>query len=197
MFYEQNQILNVLNCAKCSKEFDEPRLLPCGNTVCNDCISALTIYSNPNTNMFDCAMCFDEHMRPAKGFPIVNSLLKLIEQKPHKVYRGKVVETFQLNLDAIHNKKEQLKSDLNNGEDTIKQHCMNLRCEVHASAEKIILEINELTDCMIADINHYEKKCISRFQTSTGDTQKQFFDQTIDKIRNGVHTYAIYNSTKN
>ena len=195
MFFEQNQILTVLNCAKCLKEFDEPRLLPCGNTVCNNCITSLTVAKNPNTNIFDCAMCLEEHLLPAKGFPLNKSLLTLIEQKPKEVYRGRVVEEFKQNLEAIYNKNELLKSDLNNGEDTIKQHCMNLRCEVHASADTAILRINELTDSMIDEINIYEKECISSFQTGRGDTklvEQQSFEKTIDQIDQFHKEWSAY-----
>ena len=195
MFYEQNQILNVLNCAKCSKEFDEPRLLPCGKTVCNDCISALTIYSNPNSNMFDCAMCLDEHFMPSKGFPLNESLLKLLEQKPSEVYRGKVVETFKNNLESVHNKKQQLEFNLNNGEDTIKEHCMNLRCLIHASAETTIVKVNELADSLINQIIKYETECINSFQSiSEGkqSTQKQRFQQQFDKIEKFYMEWSVY-----
>ena len=196
MFFEQNQILTVLNCSKCTKEYDEPRMLPCGNTVCNDCITALTISKNPNTNMFDCAMCLDEHLIPVKGFPLNKTLMTLIGQKPKEVYRGKVVEEFKLNLESIYNKKDKLKSDLNNGEDTIKQHCMNLRCDVHASADTAILRINELADSMIEEINKYETECISSFQTScTGERQlaeKECFEQTVDQIESFHREWSLY-----
>ena len=75
MFFEQDQILTVLNCSKCINRIDEPRLLPCGNTVCNDCITTLTVSRNPNSNMFECAMCLNEHMLPNEEFPLNKSLL--------------------------------------------------------------------------------------------------------------------------
>ena len=164
MFYDQNQILNILNCSKCLKEFDEPRLLPCGNTVCNNCITILTRSRNPMAKYFECAMCLDEHVMPIKGFPINKSLLKLLEQKPKQVYRGKLVEEFEANLESIRAKNQQLEFDLNNADDKIKEHCMNLRCQVHAAADIAILKINELSDSMFAEINEYERECIRSFQ---------------------------------
>ena len=192
MFFEQNQILTVLNCSKCTKEYDEPRMLPCGNTVCNDCITALTISKNPNTNMFDCAMCLDEHLIPVKGFPLNKSLMTLIGQKPKEVYRGKVVEEFKLNLESIYNKKDKLKSDLNNGEDTIKQHCMNLRCDVHASADTAILRINELTDSMIEEINKYEVECLTNLQMTSSGQEAKKIEQTFKKIEAFYKEWSLY-----
>ena len=185
MFYEQNQILSVLNCSKCSKEFDEPRLLPCGNTVCNECILTLTNKKKSNSNTFQCTICADEHLIPSKGFPINKSLLKVIEQKPKEVFRGKVVEEFKLNLEIISKKKERFEFQLNNGIDTIKEKCMNLRCDVHASSEKAILRIVNFTDSMISEINKYENECISSFQTTSHQSkvdQKKIFEQLIKQV---------------
>ena len=190
MFFEQNQISNVLNCSKCSKEFDEPRMLPCGITVCNECISILTNTKKANSNLFECAMCLDEHTIPSKGFPLNKSILTLIGQKPKEVFRGKVVEDFKLNLEIISKKKEQFEFQFNNGIDAIKKHCLNLRCDVHASSEKAILRINELTDSMISEINKYENKCISSFQIANNRLnlhEKQSFEQLI-KQADKFHT---------
>ena len=195
MFYEQNEILNVLNCAKCSRELDEPRLLPCGKTVCNDCISALTSSRNPNSNMFECSLCLDEHFMPSKDFPLNESLLKLLEKKPSEVYRGKVIETFTNNLESVHNKKKQMEFNLNYGEDTIKEYCMNIRCLIHASAETTIVKVNELADSLINQIIKYETECINSFQLISEDqqsTQKKLFQQQLNKIDNFYKEWSVY-----
>ncbi len=35
MFYEEAMINNELNCIKCKQRLDEPRMLPCGETICD------------------------------------------------------------------------------------------------------------------------------------------------------------------
>ena len=62
---------------------------------------------------------------------------------------------------------------------------MNLRCEVHASAETAILRINELTDSIISEINKYENESVNSFQlTNPGSklVQKQDFIKTIKQV---------------
>jgi hypothetical protein len=39
-----------LRCGKCNQKFDEPRILPCGNTVCNSCIQALVTTADKKDN---------------------------------------------------------------------------------------------------------------------------------------------------
>ncbi len=38
MFYQEASIVHLLNCQNCKLKYDEPRLMPCGKTVCNRCI---------------------------------------------------------------------------------------------------------------------------------------------------------------
>ena len=185
MFFEQNQILNVLICSKCSKHLDEPRLLPCGNTVCNKCASLLI---SSRSKMFGCALCRGEHALPDKGFPLNMSLLKLIEQKPTNVYRGKVVENFKANLESINEDKIRLEQSLKNGADAIKKHCLHMMNDVQLSAEAATRKINELSDSMIEEIKKHEDECIAAYQKA----QKLNFDPTIKQIDTFHKDWSLY-----
>ena len=131
---------------------------------------------------------------PIKGFPINKFLLKLIEQKPKEVYRGKLVEEFKVNLESIRTKNDQVEFDLNNAVERIKEHCINLRCQVNTAADIAILKINELSDSMFAEIEAYEKECIKSFQLNQvkESVQIQRFEQGIDQAEEFYKKWTAY-----
>ena len=83
MFYEESQIREFLNCPKCSKRYDEPKILPCGKVICNTCINS---YSG--TPEFCCSFCRELHKIPNCGLPICELRMNLLLTTPEEVYRS-------------------------------------------------------------------------------------------------------------
>ncbi len=52
-------------CPFCKNELDDPRLLPCGITLCSDCINKNT--KNKKLSCFDCK---EKHEVPKNGFEV-------------------------------------------------------------------------------------------------------------------------------
>ena len=40
MYYNKNEVINILNCKNCLERLDEPKILPCGETICSFCTSS-------------------------------------------------------------------------------------------------------------------------------------------------------------
>ena len=67
MFYEESKIDENVNCAKCKERLDhEPRILPCGDTVCSVCFSSIRV----DNKQFDCILCNEKHQMPEKGLTL-------------------------------------------------------------------------------------------------------------------------------
>jgi len=64
MFYDKYKVNNVLLCKNCQEQLDEPKILPCGKTVCSLCASKIKM----NGNEFDCLLCKNKHEMPKNGF---------------------------------------------------------------------------------------------------------------------------------
>ena len=88
--------------------------------------------------------------------------MTLLEKKSNYVYRGQSAEQLQLNLDLIDHELNQIKCDIGNPVDKIKEYCMNLRAQVQLSAESIIMEISKLNEALIAKIVNYEQDLLNR-----------------------------------
>lgn len=64
----------ALTCFICSSRLVDPRILPCGQTACHECIQSLT-----TKNKFGCKKCGSNHEIPSKsGFPSNLMASKLI-----------------------------------------------------------------------------------------------------------------------
>ena len=77
MFYEEEEIQNLIICPNCKKKLNDPRVVSCGQSICQDC---LTVILNAETNGLHCPGCNDFHAMPENGFmknQIVSSLIEL------------------------------------------------------------------------------------------------------------------------
>jgi len=91
MFYEENEINELIICPYCKNKYKDPRLLPCGTSLCFDCIQLITRIDAGNVK----CVCNQFHMIPVDGFFINTTLAKLVEKKPFEVYRGSLVKEFK------------------------------------------------------------------------------------------------------
>ena len=41
MFYQADKIDGILNCTVCDNKMVDPRLLPCGKSVCHQCVDVI------------------------------------------------------------------------------------------------------------------------------------------------------------
>ena len=71
MFYDENEINNTLNCPMCEIRYEEPKQLPCGQIICNYCVSKLD-------KEFNCSFCLKNHQIPTESFPTCDLISKLL-----------------------------------------------------------------------------------------------------------------------
>lgn len=180
MFYQESKINKILKCQRCQKGLDEPRLLPCGNTICNCCIHLIeTQQITKFTSEFNCSLCNKAHTMPTEGFPINLAILHLMSEQPDEIYRSEHVETLKSNLKFMKNNLNQLDLDIENGSEKIVDHCIELRRLVQLSTEEKILELNKINETLISQIDDYEKEAIAKFQKET-ISLPDFFDNKND-----------------
>jgi len=157
MFFESNEVDNLLNCKKCDGRLDEPMLLSCGSSICSHCVSSIQVNKY---NEFECLVCKDKHEMPKNGLPLNAALKDLLSYKPTKVSRGKLYDSLQRSLDDIRNKHNFMKFGIENSNDLIKEHFMDLRSDVQLTAEEVILQVNDISTKLIEKIDEYEKDTI-------------------------------------
>ena len=116
MFYEANSVNRILICLNCLQRFNIPKLLPCGESICERCLSKLTTASNRNIL---CPYCKIYHESNSMydgdgGFPTEKLLFEILNLKPVKVYRGDMFAKTESVLTQSRVNLQNLKSILDN-----------------------------------------------------------------------------------
>ena len=160
MFYEENQINEVIRCPYCQNKYNDPRLVECSSSFCMSCIELLI---KNGENGFKCPICRQFHEIPRNGYLKNSNLAKLCEMKANEVSRGSLADSLKAQLDEIKLKLAVLAKENQLGADKIKEHCDGLRNAVQLSSEQLIETIKAHNLDLIDQINHYENKSILDF----------------------------------
>ena len=170
MFYEESKIEALLKCASCNEKFDEPRNLPCGNTVCSACLETIVKTTDKRDNSFKCSMCKGSHKNAE--FPVNLIVKSLMETMPDEVFRSDLVEKFKANLNEIDRKKVDLEKHLTNGANQVREHCIELRLDVDLATETAIAEIQGHREIILKQINDYEARTVGLIETEVKTRDK-------------------------
>jgi hypothetical protein len=163
MYYETNQVNEILLCQYCQAQLEGPKLLPCGETICSFCVTSIQI----NSNIFDCLVCHQKHEMPKNGLPDNKVALKMLSVQPNRVSRGQAVDLFEKKLDEILKKYKLIKHSIENSTDLVKEHCIDLRSDVQLKTEEAIQQINDISSKIIEEIDEYEIELIGFNKTNS------------------------------
>jgi hypothetical protein len=166
MFYEAAIVDKILKCSYCTKRFDMPRALPCGESICIRCFQESVKEQSENQQKFNCCYCKQEHPIPDGGFPPSRHLELLLQTSSGEIYRSKAVDELKKQLDAVRLDYYELSSCLENGMDMIKDRCSLLKHQVQMKAESLVEQINKLSEEMQKEIEKYQLECVKSFTTS-------------------------------
>ena len=169
---------DIDNCFGCKNKYYEPRLLPCGNSLCHFCVTEKTIV---NVIEFECIMCKNIHQIPEDGFPLNSPLIYQLNKRVEND-KMKDVHKFKTIIADIGKKLEEAEFELSNGEYVIKEHCIELRRQVQLAKEEKIQLINDTSDDLIKRIDIYESDRL----TSYLKVNKDQFTNILSKIKSEI-----------
>jgi len=158
MFFETNQVNEALLCINCEGKLEEPKVLPCGETICSFCVTSLKIVDK----MFDCVACKQKHEMPKDGLLNNKAFLRMLSIKPIKISRGKAFDNLQESLRNVLMNINLIKIGINDRDDFIKEHCIELRNDVQLVTEVAIQQINDFNIEIIKEIDEYEKEQLEK-----------------------------------
>ena len=197
MFYQENQINKNLICILCNDRLYEPRVLPCGNVLCNYCYKLLVINQNGNTleHGLECSLCNEVHELPKNGLQTCELISNLVQEKPYDLYRGGNHANLKHNLNFMDNKIKELDRVFKNGPYEIKEYCYNLCFEIQLTKEVIINELEKKTKLLIDQVSEYEHACVENFENSKNEEStkfKQNFRDVLDEMSSFKNEWSDY-----
>ena len=199
MFMDTSEILI---CQHCNKKYDEPKLLPCGNTVCNGCIKALSSSKKEKkktpaakkpenvydliSNEFKCLMCEDNHEFPVdKRFPTNQHLLKLLNKDLKLFNFGESAEKLKTYVHSLQTNKLELQELALNGREFIADYCKQIRSDIESATEKEVQCIYKRHEELLAEARFYEKETIDVYEKNKDRFhQKQSLNDLFRRVLN-------------
>jgi hypothetical protein len=186
MFYKKEHVNEAITCGICAQIYIDPRILPCGDSACNECIQS----ASNSENEFDCNFCNEKHtLASESGFPVNKQLLKLLQAPAEAVSRNNRVEELKRKLDEVKTKCDSFKFGLDNGVDQINEHYTQMRNQVDLQTELVIQQAHELNESMRDEIDKYEKEAIEDFKRTKLES-----NQDIEKLISEVQTFHLNTS---
>ena len=192
MFYEEKEISELIICPYCKTKFTDPRLLPCGVSLCYDCIQLI---ANNEFGNVKC-VCTNFHAIPVDGFIVNSTLAKLVEKKPYEVYRSSIVEEFKLNLNSFKQKIDSLINKMRRGGENITEYCNNIKNHIQLKTEETIEAIKQhsmeylkqIDDYQVESLSNYDKD-VARYENSRNELKK--FEEFYVKWSGYLSKYSI------
>jgi hypothetical protein len=160
MFYIEQDINENLKCQICKNKFENPKILPCGESICNECLPVEINYSNNEEQAFICNICNQEHLISANGFPPNKCLAKLLENTPIEFYRGRSHEQLKEKSKELKHEIGQLKELIEMPKEIIKNNCNLLREQVRFSVESTEIKLAKAAEQLLKEIDNYEDQCL-------------------------------------
>ena len=193
MFYEEEQLSKKLVCPNCNRRFDEPKMLPCANLICQRCIETISETLGSHLSKFTCPLCGDYHDFPSnKSFPVCKPIKELLSQQPREVYRGAHAESLKLILNQVRTNASELDGDINASLNQIKQRFQLLRKEVNQATESAYKHIKESNLTMIKEIDEYESQLIKPFEVNKhSQSEIAFFIEEIKQFQSQWERYFV------
>ena len=178
MFYQEKEINEIIICPYCKLKYKDPRILPCGRSLCFDCIELLMSKTN---NKLNCPFCKEPHENKNDyGFYKNLELARLAEKKANEVYRSKSSELLKSKLNELIQRSDVLCQNNKIGLDKVKEHCNNLRFDIQTITEEILNSINEYNKELLKEVDDYENECIQNFENDK--TYQSHFTTKINEI---------------
>jgi hypothetical protein len=189
MFYEASRIECLILCKICDKKLEDPRLLPCGRSVCHKCVDLLL---DTDRRRIKCFYCAKTHDLPIDGFAPNLELSNLLVLKPSKAFRSELTSELTVISNSIQEKFEKIQTDLLTGEAKIRDECDKVRNDVQLAIEEAHLMLDKIHERLMNKIDDYEKECRQNYVKIQKSREKM--NRSLNKANNfNAHIKILLN----
>ena len=164
MFYDEASINKLIVCKVCDEKLQDPRVLPCGKSICFKCVDILSDTSKTHVK---CQHCGKMHDIPHNGFLPNDEIAELARLKANDVKRGKKIEELKKINNSIKAKVAKLETDQRIGDVKIREQYDNVLNNVQQAIEEAHSKLDEFHANFMSYVDGYEKNCQSELKKSS------------------------------
>jgi hypothetical protein len=161
MFYQAEKIDSILICTICDNKMVDPRLLPCGKSVCHRCVDFL---ADTDKKKIKCQNCAKTHEIPVGGFYINQLAQEMLECEANEVLQSNHIEEFKKFLGILNATKQSIESTMECGDAKIRDHCDKVRNDMQLAIEQAHAKLDEFHKDFMHEIDNHEKECQAKFK---------------------------------
>ena len=208
MFYELEKIENQLKCPICLQKFTSPRILPCGKSICQNCIEDICLkqqleYQNAYrlrhaindkqpVQINICPFCEKCHQAlDENGFILNDFIIKTSQLRPEKVYRCSSYNYLDELLNTLENDLKELISKIQYPEARIREHCEKVRNQIDLATETLIEKVSKFRENYLNEIDQYEKNCLKIFK-ELDKKETHNYQKLIKENESRIQTLSCY-----
>ena len=153
---------SLFNCKFCKSVYKHPIILPCGERICQ---KDLEIFSKSPEGHIACQLCKKEHVLPADGFPICQTLVEMLEMEMYGLNYEEMFPRYNecknilTNLTQHLNELESLSKEPNS---FINEYFFKLRKQIKHSADQLKEKIDTYANEIVETLNEAESKCLGK-----------------------------------
>jgi hypothetical protein len=175
MFYEHDQVEDLLSCSCCTKRYElvsnRPLLLPCYKTLCENCIRSRTFVSPDSVYKVNCFHCLDNHDIQESldseshqlPLPLNDSLIQLLRLKPVDVHKAELMRKLADLVKKIKTSLDELDQIELNTEQSFLTYFDLIKSEICKSAQYLIEQTVQYRDKLLLDLGYIRDLSVSYF----------------------------------
>lgn len=169
---EKTKLKEIFTCPVCYNRFNDnkyiPKLIPCGKTICSNCIET----------KLDSKCKFCNELHKAINYPVNDILFVLMRKNPSSMdvvnVTTKEEEIKSLNtnrsekhrkmnfiLNEIETNTNELESSIFNSKEKLMSHFSQVEDDIKTRTDHIINELIEARDCLIKELNMHKKSALA------------------------------------
>jgi hypothetical protein len=176
MFFKDEDLNELITCPSCLAKFGDPRILECGETICNNCV----------TKMFDvekkgiqCKYCHGFHTMRLEKIAQNMFLTRLIKKQPCELTRGEMAKDLGTQLRAIYNKTKEFEREKYQDKKKIKDHCDFIRNNINEVTKEAQACLEQYKVSFTEQIKQYETESQAQLEK-----EELSYDHTDEFIEN-------------
>lgn len=178
---------SIANCPSCTNEYESPRILPCLESICINCINNLS-----KRGEFKCYFCDETHAIPREGFPLNKSLMKISKTIRTGFDEKPIYVELRNNIKKVDELLDYFDFDLETAKTKIKESCDDLRSKINTNIDQQIKFLNDTRDDLMDEVYVYEKGCLKNLDSHPEDLKdmKQLIEESKSSIEEDKKTLS-------